>query len=161
MSGAGFCLSRVCFLLAVALLLALSGCDRTGPVQKATRRTAIESSTSQAPIPNELARSVPVESPSLEGSGVTVWAKKFPGKLIAGLDGSLYVPYGRATIARVQRALRDRGLYTGPANGVLDRPTMESIFEFQEANFNLQRCGIPTPRTRDMLEQGSHTDLPS
>src|SRR5262245_6877548 len=160
MSGARFCLSRVSFLLAVALL-ALSGCNRTEPVQKVTRPAAIESSTSQDAIPNELARSVAVESPSLKGSGVTVWAKTFPGKLIAGLDGSLYVPYRRATIARVQRALRDRGLYTGPANGVLDRPTMESIYEFQEANFNLQRCGVPTPRTRDMLQQGSHTDLNS
>jgi hypothetical protein len=43
-------------------------------------------------------------------------------------------------------------------NGNLDWPTMMSIYAFQEAN-NLQRCGVPTPRTRKMLEQGSHTDL--
>jgi hypothetical protein len=49
----------------------------------------------------------------------------------------------------------------GPVNGILDLATMKSIYEFQEANANLQRCGIPTPHTRSMLEQGSHTDLAS
>ena len=160
MSGARFYLSRICSLLAVALL-AISGCDRTEPVQKMAGSLAIESPTPQAAMPSEVGRSVAVEPRLLEGSGVTAWAEKFPGKLIAGLDGSLYVPYKHATIERVQKALIDRGLYTGPANGVLDRPTMKSIYEFQEANFNLQRCGIPTPRTRDMLQQGSHTDLAS
>jgi hypothetical protein len=140
----------------------MSGCGGTEPVEKIIRPVAVESLTSkQFPTPTEIEKSLSVEPPLLEGSGITVWAEKFPGKLIAGLDGSLYVPYRRATIERVQKALRDRGLYTGPANGVLDRPTMASIYEFQEANFNLQRCGIPTPRTRDMLQQGSHTDLSS
>jgi Putative peptidoglycan binding domain len=156
MNSARFCLS----FFAVALL-GISGCGRTEPVKKITRPVAIEDSTSQPVIQNEVSRSLPVEPQLPEDSGVTVWAHRFEGKLIAGLDGSLYVPYGRATIERVQKALIDRGLYTGPANGVLDRPTMESIYQFQEANFNLQRCGIPTPRTRNMLQQGSHTDLNS
>jgi putative peptidoglycan binding protein len=160
MSGARFCLSRVCSLLAVAVL-AMSGCDRAEPVQTTARPVASESPTPQVAIPSDMARSAAVEPRTLEGSGVTAWAEKFPGRLIAGLDGSLYVPYKRATIERVQKALIDRGLYAGPANGVLDRPTMKSIYEFQEANFNLQRCGIPTPHTRDMLQQGSHTDLNS
>jgi hypothetical protein len=43
-------------------------------------------------------------------------------------------------------------------NGILDPPTMKSIYAFQEAN-RLQRCGVPTPRTRKVLEQGSHTDV--
>jgi hypothetical protein len=71
----------------------------------------------------------------------------------------MYTPYQPATLQRVQRRLKERGLYAGPMNGILDRPTMKSIYAFQEAN-NLQRCGIPTPYTRKMLEQGSHTDLP-
>jgi hypothetical protein len=79
--------------------------------------------------------------------------------LIAGLDGGLYEPYRPAAIHRVQKTLKDRGLYTGPMNGILDLPTMKSIYAFQEATPNLQRCGIPTPYTRKMLEQGSHTDL--
>ena len=78
--------------------------------------------------------------------------------LISGLDGALYLPYRPATIQWVQKALRERGLYEGPMNGILDWPTMKSIYAFQEAN-KLQRCGVPTPRTRQMLEQGSHTDL--
>jgi hypothetical protein len=90
-----------------------------------------------------------------------VWAKQFPQQLILGLDGALYEPYRGTTIEIVQNALRDRGLYTGPTNGILDLPTMKSIYAFQEANYNLQRCGIPTPRTRKMLKQGSHTDLNS
>jgi hypothetical protein len=43
-------------------------------------------------------------------------------------------------------------------NGILDSTTMKSIYAFQQAN-HLQRCGVPTPHTRKMLEQGSHTDL--
>lgn len=95
----------------------------------------------------------------LEGSGVTVWAEGFEGQLIAGLDEVLYEPYRSSVIKRVQQALRDRGIYAGPINGILDRPTMKSIFAFQESQYILPRCGIPTPHTRKMLEQGSHTDL--
>jgi len=101
---------------------------------------------------------VPPEPHPLEGSGITVWAKRFRGLSIAGLDGALYDPYRPAAVQRVQRSLRERGLYEGPLNGILDRPTMKSIYAFQVAN-NLQRCGVPTPHTRKMLEQGSHTDL--
>jgi hypothetical protein len=95
----------------------------------------------------------------MEGSGKTVWAKGFGGLFIAGLDGGLYYPYSARTIERVQRILTDRGLYSGPINGILDLPTMRAIYAFQEANRNLLMCGIPTPRTRKMLEQGSHTDV--
>ena len=77
---------------------------------------------------------------------------------IRGLDGLLYEPYKAVTIERTQRALRDRGLYSGPINGILDPPTMQAIYAFQKASYNLQMCGVPTPRTRMMLEQGSHTD---
>jgi hypothetical protein len=77
---------------------------------------------------------------------------------VAGLDGAVYASYRPDIIQRVQRALKERGLYAGPTNGILDRPTMKSIYAFQAVN-NLQRCGIPTPHTRRMLEQGSHTDL--
>jgi hypothetical protein len=77
---------------------------------------------------------------------------------VAGLDGAVYSSYRPGIIQSVQKALKERGLYAGPMNGILDKPTMKSIYEFQAAN-NLQRCGIPTPHTRRMLEQGSHTDL--
>ena len=162
MSGRKFCkpCTAGCFL-AGALLLTL-GCSRSDPVQKITPSAIVEAPTAkQVAIPNEVSRRIVVEPQALEGSGVTAWADKFRGVLIAGLDGGFYVPYKRTTIERVQMALRTRGLYVGPVNGVLDRPTMKSIYEFQEANLNLQRCGIPTPHTRSMLEQGSHTDLAS
>jgi hypothetical protein len=147
-------------LFAVALL-GISGCGHTEPVQKIIPPVTIEAPTSQPDKPDQVSSSLPAEPPLLEGSGLTVWADKFEGQLIAGLDGGLYVPYRRMTIERVQDALKERGLYMGMTNGVLDLPTMKSIYEFQKANHNLSRCGIPTPHTRTMLEQGSHTDLSS
>lgn len=174
MSGGKFCRSRelgailqskfwltariTAFCLFAAALFGISGCGQNEPVQKIAPVTIKRPTPQPAAMSNQ--ESLPTELQSV-GSGVTAWADKFRGQLIAGLDGKLYVPYKSTTIERVQRALSDRGLYTGPANGVLDRPTMKSIFEFQEANYNLQRCGIPTPRTRSMLQQGSHTDLTS
>jgi len=95
---------------------------------------------------------------SSAGAGETVWAKNFEGKLIAGMDGALYEPYRASTIESIQAALRTRGLYNGPLNGILDRPTMKAIYEFQQATYSLQVCGVPTPRTRMILTRGSHTD---
>ena len=79
-------------------------------------------------------------------------------RLIPGLDGASYEPYRAATVQRIQQALAVRGLYKGPVHGVLDTPTMEAIYAFQKAHYGLQVSGIPTPRTRKILEQGSHTD---
>src|SRR5215471_14429774 len=137
----------------------LDDCTRNEPVQKSYTPAPVETPTPQPPqASNPLERRLPAEPQLLEGSGVAVWAKGYEGPLIAGLDGAVYDPYRPATIQLVQKALRERGLYAGPMNGILDRPTMKSIYAFQEAN-NLQRCGVPTPYTRKMLEQGSHTDL--
>jgi hypothetical protein len=79
-------------------------------------------------------------------------------ELITGLDGGLYEPYRPGTIERVQRALIARELYRGPVNGILDEPTIKAIYAFQKMTRTLQVCGVPTPRTRKLLEQGSHTD---
>jgi hypothetical protein len=79
-------------------------------------------------------------------------------KLIRGLDGAWYEHYSRATIEATQRALRERGLYSGPISGILDPATMNAIYAFQKASYHLQMCGVPTPRTREVLTQGSHTD---
>jgi hypothetical protein len=112
-----------------------------------------------APTPYQPVKE-PVENatPSKEASGRTAWAEQYEGRLIRGLDGALYEPYNRMTIERTQRSLQDRGLYSGPINGILDRPTMTAIYAFQKASSHLQMCGVPTPRTRGLLEQGSHTD---
>jgi hypothetical protein len=80
------------------------------------------------------------------------------GAFITGLDGGLYEGYRPGTIERVQRALIARELYSGPVNGLLDEPTIKAIYAFQKMTRTLQVCGIPTPRTRKLLEQGSHTD---
>jgi hypothetical protein len=142
------------------VLMGVFGCAQTEPVPKSVSPKVVEPQPSPQTVEqNQANTSRPTEPQLLEGSGVAVWAKEFEGQLIEGLDGNLYEPYGHATIERVQKALEDRGLYTGHVNGVLDRPTMKSIFAFQEAHYHLQRCGIPTPHTRKMLEQGSHTDL--
>jgi hypothetical protein len=142
-------------------LIGMTACARNHPVQKSDPLADVE-----VPPPqllhglNQLSEAVPKEPQLPEGSGIALWAKQFQGYLIAGLDGALYEPYRPGAIERVQKALKDRGLYTGPMNDILDLPTMKSIYAFQETNHNLQRCGVPTPYTRKMLEQGSHTDLP-
>src|SRR5215467_2344281 len=141
-------------------LLDISDCTRNQPAPKSETPSRVETRAPQPPAQslNPIERRLPAEPQILEGSGVAIWAKGYEGPLIAGLDGSVYDAYRSSTIQLVQKALRERGLYGGPINGILDRPTMKSIFAFQEAN-NLQRCGVPTPHTRKMLEQGSHTDL--
>jgi hypothetical protein len=158
---------RSCCLLTI-VLMAISGCRSVEPA----REPALERPVSQAApiqrsqVPDEPIKDEPIkkdvpsepESPTLEHSGETVWADGFKGELIAGVDGAPYEPYRRSAIERVQRALRNRNLYVGPINGILDAPTIKAIYEFQQAAYTLQRCGIPTPRTRRMLEQGSHTD---
>jgi hypothetical protein len=98
--------------------------------------------------------------PELPGTtGETAWAEGFEGDLVLGLDGALYQAYNASTIKRVQSVMKDRGLYSGPLNGVLDPPTMESIYTFQKAIPYLLHSGVPTPRTRKLLKQGSHTDV--
>jgi len=152
--------------IAVSLLtltLIFAACARNESVQKSDPPSTIEIPAPQPPIEESQVErdSLSTEPHLLEGSGIAVWAKGFQGRFITGLDGALYESYREATIENVQRMLKDRGLYAGPINGILDRPTMRSIFAFQEANEILQRCGIPTPHTRKMLKQGSHTDLSS
>ena len=153
-------------------LLMTTGCTRNQSAEnpKTAARQAEERSVpppppsppppSVSPTPKR-SRVLDSEAQSLEGSGRMAWAKGLAGYFIAGLDGGLYEPYRRATIESVQQSLRDRGLYTGPVNGILDAPTMKALFTFQQATHNLQLCGVPTPRTRKMLEQGSHTDVTS
>jgi len=160
MRGQKFWRAAPIFLSAV---IWISGCSRNEPVQKPVPVPAAESPPPvlivTEPKPGNERGST--ESRPLEGSGIPVWAKEFPGEMIAGLDGAVYEPYSRRTVEGVQAALKDRGLYAGPVNGILDRPTMESIYTFQQATDNLQRCGVPTPNTRMLLVQGSHTDLPT
>ena len=147
-------------LFLTTALVHIAGCARNQPVQQSESPVAIEVPAPQIPHEaNQSGEPLPIEPQVTEGSGVVLWSTEFRGYLIAGLDGGLYEPYRPAVIERVQKVLRERGLYTGPMNGILDLPTMKSIYAFQEATDNLQRCGIPTPYTRKMLEQGSHTDL--
>jgi len=151
-------------------LIAPSGCAKnraseTERKQPSAPKQELSPSPSPSPppsLPPPVERRGPATTAeSLEGSGRMVWARGLAGYFIAGMDGGLYEPYRAATIERVQQSLRDRGLYAGPINGILDTPTMKALFAFQQANHNLQLCGIPTPRTRKLLEQGSHTDVTS
>jgi len=173
MSGGNSGLSRfrriIVACVLVSVLIGITGCTRrqpsrqeaTKPVVKEQRYRPKTSAPSTPALPPVLSDPGGREKPQpqvLEDSGKILWAKGYEGILIAGFDDGLYVPYLNAVIERVQLDLRARGLYIGPVNGVLDKPTMESLYAFQNANKNLQRCGIPTPFTRRMLEQGSHTD---
>lgn len=70
--------------------------------------------------------------------------------MITGLDGGTYEAYDPALVERVQQALREKGLYQGEVNGVLDQETMEAIGEFQQQN-NIMVSGVPSPHTRQAL----------
>jgi hypothetical protein len=153
--------------LTIAVAAAIGGCGPTslGP-ERESRETIDAPGSSTAPeMPatgdpdNAAVREAGAESrpaPLPADSGDPVWARGFDA-LIAGLDGELYEGYQPETIEHVQEALRERGLYGGPAHGVLDAPTMRALYVFQDASYGLQPCGVPTPRTRRLLEQGSHT----
>jgi hypothetical protein len=162
---------RACAACLAAVLMAISGCAEQKQEQ-ASKPSVNEPQSKPSVSESQILEKPPLESSDrperaevqetaapLPGSGQTVWAKGFEGELIMGLDGELYLPYSATTIRHVQSVMKNRGLYSGPLNGVLDAPTMESILAFQEANVYLLRCGVPTPRTRKLLEQGSHTDI--
>ena len=141
--------------LLVLAAVAILGCGSKEPVQKEALETHALETHAIEPQPLPAIEPERVTDP---GSGKMAWAEKFEGELIAGLDGWLYLPYKSITIRDTQKALVERGLYVGPVNGVLDPPTMRAIYAFQKVTHMLQPCGIPTPRTRRLLAQGSHTD---
>jgi Putative peptidoglycan binding domain len=152
----------------LTVVIALAGCAPSDPVDATSENSMSAQSEASPNLPEpELETSETSRSgtllepmpPRFPGAGgKTVWASGFEGDAIAGLDGGLYVPYRPSVIEIVQQALTARGVYDGPANGILDAPTMYAIYVFQQASGFLQRCGVPTPRTRKLLEQGSHTD---
>jgi hypothetical protein len=168
----GVCFRAVCLS---AALMVMFGCAAHKPEQskqpeQPKPQPPVEFTSSQA-VPEPAA---PLESrhkseqaeiqeatPELPGSGQTAWAPGFVGDLIMGLDGQLYDAYNADTIKHVQMLMTNRGLYSGPVNGILDAPTMQSIYTFQVGTHSLLQCGVPTPRTRKFLEQGSHTDVAS
>lgn len=159
--GAG---ARTVFL--GAALFAITGCavEEQKQEQAAAPPVPVKPSPQPAapvesPRESEQAKIQETAPPLVIGTGHSVWAPGFEGELVLGLDGQLYYAYNEATIREVQSVMKKRGLYAGPVNGVLDPPTMESIYAFQEANKYMLRCGVPTPRTRKLLEQGSHTDI--
>jgi hypothetical protein len=147
-----------------AALLAIYGCAVGQQKQEQpagipiTQTLPLSAAPVESPHKSEQAEAQEATPEVPASTGHTVWAQGFEGDLILGLDGELYVAYNEATIKHVQSVMKNRGLYSGPINGVLDSPTMESIYTFQQANTYMLRCGVPTPRTRKLLEQGSHTD---
>lgn len=164
---------RSCAVCLAAVLMAISGCAEQKREQ-ASKPSVNESTPKPSVNESQTLPTPPLESSDrldraevqetaapLPGSGQMAWAKGFEGELIMGLDGEVYPPYSATTIRHVQSVMKNRGLYSGPLNGVLDAPTMESIYTFQDATHNLLRCGVPTPNTRELLEQGSHTDIGS
>lgn len=149
-----------CVVLVVALAVA-GGCrDEAGTRGKRLSSQADTSRLGQRVLSDGVhgeGRAVPgIRTETVGGSGRTVWATGYEG-VIAGLDGHLYEGYQPFTVEWTQEVLLERGLYAGPVNGVLDPPTMQAIYAFQDASLGLQRSGVPTPRTRLLLAQGSHT----
>ena len=157
---------RLCAICLAAVLMAIFGCAEHKQEQASkpsgnTPQTVATPPT--VPVPplesSEKSERAEVQKTAapLPGSGQAVWAEGYEGELILGLNGERYPPYSAKTITFVQLLMKNRGMYAGPLNGVLDAPTMESLYKFQAAYY-LLRCGVPTPRTRQLLEQGSHTD---
>jgi hypothetical protein len=137
-----------CFFIAVAI--ATSSCTRNEGMKTTV---AVAASKPEQPItPVRLEPEFqPTEVQLGPDSGKTAWAEGF-------FDGGSYESYRPKAIERIQRALKARGLYGGPVNGILDKPTMKAIYAFQRMAGTLEISGVPTPRTRRLLEQGSHTD---
>jgi hypothetical protein len=135
----------------MAAWLILAGCVEPRSEPAATAAPPRSSPPPARPLP-----ALPEPTESSPGRGVAVLVSGLES-LVPGMDGSLYEAYAEVAVLRTQDALRRRGLYHGPLNGVLDRPTMQAIYDFQSASLGLDRSGIPTPRTRLLLEQGSHT----
>jgi hypothetical protein len=158
----GICVRAICLS---AAFVPMFGCVAEEPKQQATEPPASQSPPLPATPPESPHKSEQAQiqetASELPGSGQTSWAKGFEGDLIMGLDGQLYDAYSTATIKHVQTLMTNRGLYSGPVNGVLDPPTMQSLYTFQKGTHSLLHCGVPTPRTRKMLVQGSHTDIAS
>jgi putative peptidoglycan binding protein len=142
--------NRATFCFVIAVAIATSSCTRNEGVKTPV---AVAASEPEQPItPARVELEFQLTEVQLEpDSGKTLGAEGFFG-------GGSYEPYRPKAIERIQRALKVRGLYGGPLNGVLDKSTMKAIYEFQRMAGTLQICGVPTPRTRRLLEQGSHTD---
>ncbi len=76
-----------------------------------------------------------------------------PVQVIEGLDGASYLAYKPALVKKVQEALKATGLYNGEIHGDLDQATKKALAEFQKQH-GLEACGVPTPRTRELLFSG-------
>ena len=142
-------MNRTTFCFFIAVAIATSSCTRNEGVKTTVAVAASEPEQPITPVQLE-PEFQPTEVQLEPDSGKTVAEESF--------DGGSYGPYRPKAIERIQRALKVRGLYDGPVNGVLDKPTMKAIYAFQRMAGTLQISGVPTPRTRRLLEQGSHTD---
>jgi putative peptidoglycan binding protein len=129
-----------CFLIAVAI--ATSNCTRNEGVKTTVAVAASEPEQPITPVQLE-PEFQPTEVQLKPDSGETVWAEEF-------FDGGSYGPYRPKVIERIQRALKVRGLYGGPVNGLLDKPTMKAIYAFQRmagrhsADFRRPHSSNPT-----------------
>jgi hypothetical protein len=151
-------MNRTSFLPVLAMTIAVAGCAQNESVPVGGTETSVFQLERRPKLEQPEELRAPLPEDSQPGSGEMTWAAEFKGQLIAGLDGSLYEPYRRAVIEQIQQSLILRGLYRGPVNGVLDLPTMKATYAFQKVNNHLQLSGVPSPRTRKVLQQGSHTD---
>ncbi len=70
--------------------------------------------------------------------------------LVMGLDGEPYALPDKGTLEKVQKTMKDRGLFRGEVSGHLSERTMKAVSEFQEQN-GLAVTGVPAPYTRTVL----------
>ena len=121
---------RACTVCLAAVLMVISGCAEQKEKQ-ASKPPVNESQSKPSVSESETVQKPPLESSDtqeraevqetevpLPGSGQTAWAQGFEGELIMGLDGGLYPPYSATTIMHIQSVMKNRGLYSGPLNGM-------------------------------------------
>lgn len=141
-----------------ALLMAACGgteqqTEAVQPPPEAVAEAAPEPEPAPAPAPPPPAPEP--EQLTVEASywADTHWVEGSEGTFLMGLDGGEYPPYKPVVIKELQRFLFDQELYEGPVTGVLDLETMKATGRFQQEH-NIVQSGVPSPETREAMEEG-------
>lgn len=143
--------------------LEFTGCSKANAPEPAVTKSEPKPEPAAAPAPEPAKTEAPAEPAKKSpdpvqakandpDAGRIVWAPGKEGKLMLGLDGGDYEPYLPSVVVEVQKTLQSEGIYSGEITGILDKPTMEALGEFQKQH-DLAVSGVPTPRTREVISR--------
>lgn len=145
-------------LVATLILFGCGNAENMEEIQATSDMETVEPAEVSPPTPATVEpEPVPLEQreqSTAEGNywQDTVWAPGLTGILIEGLNGGEYPPYNARVIEQFQRFLFQEEFYDGPVTGILDKPTMEAMAEFQSAN-GIVASGVPSPETRNAAQE--------